>query len=299
MNNNDEHHLPFRIALLWILLISVFICGSFSIGYLYYKKVQKSRYQQPQYNIVAIVQTTPDKEKLKTVFFSELLNLSVDRPTNILNFNAKKAQHTLQSLPMISSVSVKKVLPGTLYVDYTLRKPIAYLIDYTNTVIDHEGVPFPLKPFFTPKKLPEIYLGLSDNFKLVMGKPIQAVQCKLGIYLIDLINKHCCLEKTNLVRVDVSKVIADSYGQRQIIVILEDQIERKGEQGTRILIVPQILRLSVDHYRQELGNYLALRAIALEQASASSDEESKVVRAKPVIIDLRIAELAYITKGKD
>lgn len=291
--------LPFRTAMLWICLTTFFTCGTFFVGFLYYKKIQRIRYQEPQYNIVAIVQTTPDKERLKTVFLSELFNLSIDKPTNLLQFNASEAEKKLLSLPMITSAQVKKILPGTIYTEYSMRKPLAYLLDYSNVALDSEGVAFPFKPFFTPKKLPEIYLG---NFPSghVMGKPINTVQCKLALYLLSLITEQCCAEKTQLVRIDVSKALADSYGQRQIVVILEDQIERNVEGKLVLVGVPQMLRLSVDHYRQELANYLALRPFALQQGSSIPlDVNSKTNRTKPIIIDLRIQELAYITKGKE
>lgn len=278
-------HLSFRTAVLWVLLSAFFISGSATIGLTYYRYIKKQRLQQSEYNIVAIVQTTPDQERLKTVFLAELMHLSYDHPTNLFRFNTKEAQRILMSTALISAVKVKKILPGTIYVDYTMRKPIAYLSDFTNTVIDHEGVTFPFTPFFTPKRLPEVYLGMSQE-SLTWGKAIRNVQCKFALYLIDLITNQCCSKDSQLIRVDVSKSLADSYGQKQVIIILEDQINREGTQ----LIMPQILRLSVDHYRQELANYLALRPILHKQYTPSEGNS----RLSPITIDLRISNLAFI-----
>lgn len=285
--------LSFRTSLLQILLSTLFISGFTALGVLYYLHVKKMRAQQPQYNIVALIQTTPDKERLKTIYLSELLKLSFDHPTNLFRFNAKEAQRILISSPLITSARVKKIPPGTIYIDYSLRKPVAYLLDFTNTAIDSEAVAFPFKPFFTPKKLPDIYLGVGEQKSLRWGQQIQGIKCRLALYLMNFISENC---GSFLNRIDVSKALDDSYGQRQIVVILEDHVEKMiGSENSVTFIVPHILRLSVDNFRQELANYLALRPILREKKlEVSAGNTEKVLRSEPIIIDLRIPELAYI-----
>lgn len=297
MIKSSETPLSFRAACIWVIVITLFVSGSALVGLAYYRHIKKQRTQQADYNIVALIQTTPDKERLKTIFLAELFNLSFDRPTNLFRFSAKEAQRTLLASSLISSARVKKILPGTVYVDYTLRKPVAYLLDYSNTLIDDEAVPFPFKPFFTPKKLPEIFLGMDQNY-LIWGKAIKGIKSKLALYLIKLITESCCREYSFLTRVDVSNVLADSYGQRQIIVSIEDDIEHTDEKGQHArIILPYLLRLSVENYRQELGNFLALRPFLHEQGSRQLKESS--VRVEPIVIDLRVPELAYIQITSD
>lgn len=258
------------------------ISGPFAFGLVYYRYIKKQRLLQPQYNIVAILQTTSDKEKLKTVYLAELLKLSVDQPTNLFRFNTKEAQKILLSSPLITFARVKKIPPGTIYIDYTLRKPIAYLTDISNTVVDREGVAFPFKPFFTPKKLPEIFLGLSEP--IFWGKPVKDIKFKLALYLIDLINENLSKEGLTLLKVDVSKALSDSYGQREVVVTLEDSIEKKNEDGKRERsIISHLLRLNVDHYRQGLADYLQWRNHQIQQGCCQS-----------FVIDLRVPELAFI-----
>lgn len=296
MQKQINNKLSFRTACLWILFSTLFVSGSATAGFVYYRHIKRQRCQQSQYNIVAIVQTTPEKERLKTVYLAELLNLSVDHPTNFFRFHSKEAKRTLTASPLITSAHIKKVLPGTIYVDYSLRKPVAYLLDYTNTVIDREAVAFPFKPFFTPKKLPEVYFGLSNNPSLVWGQQFKGMKSRLAIYLIDLITENCCTGSSFLTRVDVSNALADSYGQREIIVIMEDHIElTNSEKSQIVLIVPQMLRLSVDNYRQELANYLVLRTFLREKNfSIKTEEINQSIRSKPILIDLRIPKLAYV-----
>lgn len=292
-SNKPENYLPIRKALLWIVLSTLCISGTALIGVLYYNSIKKQRFAHPDYNIVAILQTTSDKERLKTVYFSELLNLSLDRPINLFKFNLKQAKTILLSSPLITSAHVKKIMPGTLYVDYTLRKPFAYLMDFTNTVLDHEGVPFPFNPFFTPKKLPEIYLGLDDQSSISWGSQLKGIKVRLALYLVDFIRENCCQDTSFLTRVDVSHILADSHGQRQIIVMIEEGVERTADQS--VVSIPFVLRLGVDNYLQGLANFLALRPNILEKLSLQSD---KSVQEESIVIDLRIPELAYIKDPK-
>ncbi len=42
-----------------------------------------------------------------------------------------------------------------------MRTPYAYIGEFANTAIDKEGYLFPFRPFFTPKNLPILYIGLN------------------------------------------------------------------------------------------------------------------------------------------
>ncbi|MFI5343506.1 MAG: hypothetical protein ACHQUC_04720, partial [Chlamydiales bacterium] len=75
-------------------------------------------------------------------------------------------------------------------------------------------------------------------------------------------------------RIDVSQAFADSFGKRQIVVILE---EKKGQESRLTY-----LRLDPDQVAQSLKNYETLRAY----------EGLKSYRVR--IVDLRIPHLAFI-----
>jgi len=284
-----------RAAILWIFLFTICVSGSASVALFYYHHFKKQHLQQPQYNIVAISQTTADKEPLKTIYLAELLQLSMDQPTNLFRFNSKEAQRILLNSPLIKSANIKKILPGTLYINYSLRKPFAYLSDYQNTVIDRERITFPFKPFFSPKRLPEIYLGLSDRNSFMWGKPLNDIKSKMAIYLVDWISENCCKDNSYLTRIDVSNILADSYGQRQIVAILEESIENEEKNGIKIL-VSYILRLSVDDYRSGFSNYLILKPVIHRHIKNKLNGVSETaIRMDPIIVDLRIPDLAYIS----
>lgn len=282
--------IPLRKALLAILLSVVCVSGSCALTMLYFKHVSEKQRHDPAYQIVAIVQSSSNTEDLKTVYLAELLNLSIDRPTNLYSFSSKEARQRLLHSPVIKDASVKKIRPGTIYVDYMPRKPIAFIADYSNTAIDSEGVVFPFKPFFTPKKLPEIYLGGLDNANdsqaLAWGNVLEGKRVDLAFNLLKLAARYCCDELTSLSRIDVSDAFAPSYGQRQIVLVFEEKIGKVIDGKPVFLNYTRILRLAPDNYSQQLANYLELRKY-LRQNNGNGT-------AKTTIIDLRLSDLAFI-----
>lgn len=255
-----------------------------------------------KYNVVAIVQATPEKEALKTAYLAELLELSLDRPTNLYRFNSQEGRYKLLANPLVKEVSIKKIRPGTIYIDYVLRKPIAFLVDYSNTAIDAEGVLFPYKPFFTPKKWPEIYLGAeacSEEFPTlkIWKTELKGRHSKLALILLNHISCHYCSERSRLRRIDVSQAYASSCGQRQIVVVIEDQIEREINGRTVLFIFPRILRLGTDNYQQGLANYRVLYKHLIENIPQKLESEEQIIIKEPTIIDLRLPQLAFIKEA--
>jgi tetratricopeptide (TPR) repeat protein len=274
--------MPFSRALLWILVSTLLISGSAFMGWLHYLHVRERRLQDEQYRIVAIVQSTPQAEALKTVYLAELLDLSLDRPKNLYQFSAREAEKKLVACPLIKRAVVKKILPGTLYIEYDRRLPVAYLGDYTNTAIDEEGYLFPFRPFFTPKRLPTIYLGL-DQEGMKWGNCLQALP-SLQLAL-DILRQFAEMsqESFHIKQLDLSQAQADSDGQRQVVLVLEEL----GREWTQSSSYPIYLRLSPDHYQQDLKNFRTLYKVLGQQR----------VKEETWVIDLRIPHLAFLKRG--
>lgn len=308
MNNLNDNQSPTRLplskALLWIFLSVLFVSGFSFIGFLYFQHIRENRRHDPRYKIVALVQTSQDKENLKTAFLAELLDLSVDMPKNLYAFNTKDALSKLLRFSVIKSATINKIKPGTIWVDYSLRKPVAYLADFSNTLIDSDGVPFPLKPFFTPKTLPEIYLGLTDDVYseenasergFQWGTPLQSKKINLAFSLLNLVSHQCCNELSHLSRIDVSKAFALSHGQRQIVITFEDHSERDIDGQPVLNIHPRIVRLSTDNYAYQLKNYQFLQSHLRQQENQTPiSPEPYIQKAKPTIIDMRLTDLGFI-----
>lgn len=277
-------------SLFTILLSIVIVTGTCGGLLVYYQQMQRGQLHDPAYQIVAVVQTSPDNEGLKTGYLTELLDLSVDYPSNLYEYNTKEAAQKLMGLPLIKEATVRKIRPGTIHVDYILRKPIAYIGDYTNTAIDSEGVVFPFKPFYTPKKLPEIYFGEDCP---VWGSMLCGENKELAFKLLQFVPQYCDAN-SSLCSIDVTNAFASSDGQREIVIILEDRLIRVVEGKTILRVQPHLLRLRQENMLQQLGNYVVLRKYLREKEKNEPLAGDGTIRyAKAISIDLRLSELAF------
>lgn len=222
------------------------------------------RLLNPVYTIDTIVQTGPVKEALPTVLLAEFLDLSSDQPTNFFSFDEKRAVQKLLNVPVIAKARIEKRKPNIVYVDYTLRRPIALFADFTNMAIDEEKHLFPLAPYFSPKELPEIVLGEHRFSEIVTGEKID-----LAFRILSLLQKASFGTHAMIRRIDVSKAYAKSYGKREIILIIDHQKER------------HYLRTTEKVLPSALANYASLVQDMIPEEAAR-------------VIDLRIEKLAYV-----
>lgn len=246
--------LPLLHALAWIIGSLLVIPGGVykSVRAFGLKRATAANY------LCRIVQTGPQKEALKTPYLAELICLSADRPVMFHQFDPILAQKRLSLSPVIKEAQVKIIKPDTVYIDYTVRQPVAWLYDFDNVALDEEGVPFPIVPFFSPKKLPEIYLGVK---RFAWNQPLNSSQ--LALKLLKTLLKL----SLRVQRIDMTCADATSLGQREVVVILEESGFSK------------FLRMTPKNFSHEIGNYLELR---------------KTLPLEPQVIDLRIPQLAFI-----
>lgn len=285
-------------SLLWIFFSAIAVNALAYTGIkgvLFWKKVRGIDHRVP---IRAIVQTGPQKEAIKTAYLAEVLGLSEDKPVLSSDFDVKEAEKKLAASPVISEAEVKIQEPGILYIDYTTRQPIAFLLDYENIALDNEGYPFPVAPFFTPKKLPEIYLGMEEE--LQWNQPITGEKIELAFALLEIINGPIVGDLFNVKRIDVSNAFEMSYGRREIVLFAQDEVYNVYKGKEVRFVIPRILRLPTKKYAQELGNYLKFREQRLEKEKHElvAKEGQTVVLCPTVTIDLRIPQLAFIDEGK-
>lgn len=288
----SSDNIPLSRAFLWIFLCTLMISGLAWMIWLYSLNIKEMRAQDPQYRIIAIIQSSPHKEGLKTGYLAELLGLSVDQPINLYQFDLQEGVRCLLNSPLIKEAIIKKISPGTLYIDYKMRIPVAYIGDYSNMAIDREGYLFPFKPFFTPKKIPTIYLGLEDVEKQ-WGQTIgDNERLLLAFQVLDTLKEIDDEEHFFIKQIDVSQAFADSYGQQQVVVSLEDQVDYRKDDKVISTIHPYYLRLNTEKYKRNLTNFITLRKRLSEDLHLKID-------AKPSTIDLRISHLAFIKSEID
>lgn len=286
--------MPLVQALAWIVGSVLIVSGGAHawIQKGWRPQLPKQKEVTPDY-LSVLIQTGPQKEALKTQYLAELLGLSADRPVRAQEFDCLTAISRLQECPLIARADVKivplqqedPVAQKAVYVDYTIRQPIAWLSDYENVVVDRMGYPFPLKPFFSPKVLPEFYLNLQDplHWNKAIENPLMTLAFEIWEFLIRSSIHELCTIK----RIDVSRAYAASYGQREIVIILEDALTQFQKGKEVVHIFPKILRLNTKSYGQELMNYLSLREALLAK-------DKKNMQTTPKVLDFRVPNLAFI-----
>ena len=249
---------------------------------IYFGKQSTGKKLREDSSISYIVQTGFQKEALHSDYLAELLGLSVDQPTPFASFDVQGAQEKLRkNAPVIQEANIKKIAPNMVYIDYTVRRPVALVGDFINAAVDREGYLFPLSPFFSPKNFPEFYLGKEESLEEMPSfqKPLQGRHFELALTLLSLLQQQEKEFDFFIQRIDVSKASAPSLGKREIVVI----IETHG--------VSHFLRLSVKpkQFTQEIANYFQLYPTLIEE-----DASSKSAGKKQRVIDLRISQLAFI-----
>lgn len=232
-----------------------------------WKKSKIHRLEQKQFIVDRIIQTGPDRRALPTTYLEELMEISKNNPIHLDLVDCRELENKLYFSPVIASAKVKKIYPSAIYVDYTVRRPFSFVSDFENMVVDEEGYLFPLKPFFTPKRLTEIYLGETNFSPTFIGKHPKFLLAKK---ILSLMHLSTGFSPFFIERIDVSRAFDLSLGRKEIVIILRLKNQR------------HLLRLNPKSYAQELGNYINLFP------SLIKDEPQQTV------VDLRLSNIAYI-----
>lgn len=283
----ENKTIPLHKALAFIICSAMLINGAAFFLLRPFSNWRKSSCD-PTALITAIVQTGPEKQALNSDYLAELIGLSIDHPMPARAFRVKQAEEKLLASPVIEMASVKLVHPGIVYIDYTVRKPVALLGDFENVALDTEGYLFPLNPFYSPKNLPEVYLGLEES--PLWNAPLEGEKMDLIFQILEIVQAPVICDLFNVKRLDVSNALHESFGKREIVMIAEDRL---GE-----CVYPRFLRLSLKGYRQELSNYLKLREKLME-AERKTANISTCCTMPSKVIDFRIPQLAFIDERRE
>ncbi|MDX8430368.1 MAG: FtsQ-type POTRA domain-containing protein [Candidatus Algichlamydia australiensis] len=261
---------PLPKALAIIVFSTLLISGSGYFCLRSWQKHQVKRALDPAYNLRYI----QAKGDLPSHYIEELLGLSKEIQVSYYQFDEKEAEEHLLRYPTIAKAEVKKLFPQTLKVHIKVRKPIAKLHDFENTLVDEEGHLIPQHPLFSAQKLPQIYLGLQDFDQTIYQneefwqEQLSGEDFDLSLRFIKLLLNR----DFSLSRVDLSNRQNLSLGKREIVLMLRNQ------DGTT-----HALRLPTKDWEKQLSNYLSMR------------EECDFF-GKDRVIDMRLPSLAYISE---
>lgn len=227
----EKELIPFSKALIQIFLSTLIISGSATLLWLYTEHARVVGSKDDRHNIVGLVQTGPQRNQLPTDYLIEVLALSVDEPTNLYLLNIAEAEKRLLATPFIKTAKVKKVQPNALSVDYTIRTPIARMLNQPGMGVGVDGMQFPLAPFYQERDLPLVDFQ-EENFDLLL-EVLAAVPDAL--------------------LVDVSQAQSEQYGKREIVVRASDGV---------------YLRLHPSRIEAGLRNYEKLRTCDPDEITA-------------------------------
>lgn len=299
MNERGSYGLKKTLILVGVSLVCIACPAYFLIPYWVQGQIKAS-----PITLHKMVLTGPQKEGLKASFFAEVLHLSVDKPTKASELDTKKAKEELCKHPVIEKAEIELLEEDTLFIEYTMRKPMARLGDFENLAFDRLGYIFPLKPYFSPKNIPSVYFGdlVFDAEKIdpikpqvSWNKPLQGSLFELAFNLLELIYSEPLRRLMEVRTIDVSQAFADSLGKREIVLEVEETIPVKQGKKNFTVIEKRFLRLSAKNYAKDLGNYLKLRKkLATEYATKIKEGRVDLLSPKTTIIDLRIEKMAFI-----
>ncbi len=247
--------LSLKKSLLLLVMITLGFSGTCCLIFLVSHLLEKNHAKSVHYTLSSIVQTRSGGETLPSLFFAEILGLAIDRPVNIYDFDIENATASLEKTHLFQEMSLQKVKPNTLLVDYRLRQPIAYVGGLSNTAFDQEGMLLPGSPFYSPKNLPEIYLNLGED--VAWGEQVEAEKLELVLQLLSL------FEPGEVKSIDLTQIGGSSLGTREIILHLKE--------GSFLRLTPKV-------YSREIRNYRSL------QPHCSGAH----------IVDLRIPQMAFL-----
>lgn len=266
---------PISVCIIFISFICMVISG-YHLFHTYYTA------QNPQESTIStIVQCCPEKNSLQTDFFAELLSLSQDSSVLGNKFDVEKSNQILKSFPIMRECSIY-LDHDTLYIDYELRQPVAYLGNFYNVGIDKEGVLFPISPFFLLKRLPLVYVDSSElpDLNHLWGYQITSESMKTALDIIAYALEKGFQEKFLIRQIDVSSLLSDAYAKREIVLIIEFM---ESHSAKYLPAGSHILRLNPKKPLRGIDQYLILK-----KELVSTDLISKR------IFDLRLPDLAFI-----
>lgn len=250
--------IPLRWSLLIISCSVLFVSGGALLTFMLWPEA-------PTSPIRVLFHASFSQDKLPGAYFVALLELQKS-PKDFARYDTKAAEKLLRANPTFEEVSVRKVRPDALCVNYSLRHPVATLGNRTNTGLDEEGVLIPLNPYFAYAPKSVIYVQeevLEGEWgKVLPPKSMEAIALVLRAWKLQ--GTAGVLLKC----IDISRIEHPSAGRREIILTVQE-IGSEAEVS---------LRLSQENLCEQLAAYRVMRA-QLD---------------KPQVIDLRNPSLALV-----
>lgn len=219
--------------------------------------------------VLYIIQTGPQKGQLTTSRLCSMLNETTW--SNILSGEGDElsVKNDLSSYSHIASVdAVAFKDKETLYIDYTLKKPLFILGNVYNAAVDLNGSIFEYAPYYSAK-LPTLYIPSSEK----SGRDcLENRVCSIVKTMQPLLSLLQEKSSSNIERVDLRQMFADTLGKKEIVITISYDDRR------------HILRFSPFFLESGINSYILLL------------KDGEYIKKESHIIDLRIDKNVFLEK---
>jgi len=151
-------------TLMWIALFSISCWLLIWCAWKYHQKQQAQRIQDDQWRIQYLTARNVTPDRLPVAVLSTLLGIS--EKDSLFSVDSKELCARLYRCSAIKEAKVWRWFPGSIGVEYALRRPVARLLGVLNIGVDRFGSIFFLFPFYSLKRLPKIAVSLKKESDL-------------------------------------------------------------------------------------------------------------------------------------
>lgn len=194
-----------------IMIIGLSCCFISLPAYLFLfgKKTQTST------RLTTLIQKTPTIQTLSPRFFSNYLGLNpCGKNIDIRKLDITKINKKLKQFPIFKNIHAEFTKDKELLLSYHLRNPCYLLKDYSNCAIDEEGYVIPLNPYYSPKKLPYLYIGIAEL------SWSQSYHIDLAHQVVDFFINHK-IDQLSIAMIDLSRMRSNIKSHHEVIVTVE------------------------------------------------------------------------------
>jgi len=211
---------------------------------------------------------------------------------NLMALDLGSVKRNLELVSTIGSVSVERVLPGTLRIWVTERQPVAQVdvprpgpgggIEVTVFQFDADGyVMQPLDPRQCVISLAQIRNELPvitglNVYRLEPGQRVESPQALAALQLLAAFNRSAMAGPANLRRIDVSSpgVVVTTTGQGSEITFGLDNLEQQLQRWREIYDLGQRMNKAIASLDLAVSNNVPVRWMEVVPSPAASPEQN-------------------------
>lgn len=263
-------------AILRVIVVSGVLWGALFAAWWWKKWQHEKRIHDPRWTVRKIAARPLTSDTLPHCVLAEVLHLHTSSQVSLFAVQPKQVASSLLKCPAIESARSWRLLPGTLGIEYALRKPIAHIAGVHNVVIDRTKHVFWETPFYAPKRLPSLVCPVERVTTLedLQQKITSLDEVSLGLDVLNILTPLARRTGLAVESIDVQRCKEQSIFRREIIVIFHPLSSKEEKVYVRL------------HPRDWSSKMAPLEKVLLTVAKSG---------LRQCCIDLRFGEFALVT----